>query len=184
MYKDRHWFQFLFKRIYFVHYYNSILSLLISNYQVQHSAQLFFSILCAKKEIGQRVFMFKAPADWNNLAVDIRSISLLGMFKHSLTPDFEKVSSCHDLLLKLSGIACASSHLSTVQTTFASYTALRHHWASSLCKILSRSICLGSDKMDHNESSITFSTCWRGCGLFFFQLISNPSQDRCQDRAM
>ena len=39
------------------------------------SAQLYFFVLCAKKTTGKIAFKFKAPADWNNLPVDIRSIS-------------------------------------------------------------------------------------------------------------
>jgi len=47
-------------------------SFIQSNYL--ENTQYFFFTPIVKKEIGERVFMFKAPSDWNNLPSNIRSL--------------------------------------------------------------------------------------------------------------
>ena len=95
--RHTHWLQLIFKCIYFNYppYLKQYLVPYTSNYEVRHSTQLYFSVPQVKKTIGKRAFKFKAPADWNNLSVEIRSISLLGLFKHALSAHFKINSLCY-----------------------------------------------------------------------------------------
>lgn len=93
-----HWLQRIFKCIHFNYpsYLQQYLVPVISNYQLRHSAQLYFSVPQAKKSVGKRAFMIKAPLDWNNLPSDIRYIASFGMFRHTLSAYFENDCSCKE----------------------------------------------------------------------------------------
>ena len=77
-----HWLQIIFKCINFNYpaYLKQHLVPFTSHYSIRHSTQCYFSVPHVHKTIGKRAFMFKAPADWNNLPVEIRSVSSFHMF--------------------------------------------------------------------------------------------------------
>lgn len=68
--------------------YNSVFYLKWSS---RRSAQLHFS----EKTTVTTASMFKAPADWNRVPVDTRSMSSLGVFKQTLSFYFELDDSCY-----------------------------------------------------------------------------------------
>lgn len=92
-----HWLQFIFKCIYFDYpsYLQQYFVLFSSNHQVRHSVQTYFLVPRVKKTIGKRAFMFKSVLDWNNLPVDIRSITSFRLFKQSLLSYFKVDCTCY-----------------------------------------------------------------------------------------
>ncbi len=54
-----------------------------SPYHLRHSAYYFFTPL-VKKVFGKKAFRYKAPADWNNLPSNVRSLTSFYRFKKGL----------------------------------------------------------------------------------------------------
>lgn len=109
-----HWLGFIYKcfNSYYPPYLKQYLFRLVSSHQVRHTSQLFFSVPCAKKAICKKVFKFKAPADWNNLPANIRSLPTLSLFMCALSSHLMVECSCrwsitlfHHLLMWLSHLA-------------------------------------------------------------------------------
>lgn len=80
------WFQFIFKCNYFSFpsYLKQYLTPLTSQYSLRHTSNLFFQTPRISKEMGRRAFKYKAPADWNNLPVLLRTVTSFPLFKSSL----------------------------------------------------------------------------------------------------
>ncbi len=80
-----HWLQFIFKCIHlnYPNYLRQNLILYSSPYSSRHSAYFFFTPL-VKKVLGKRAFRYKAPADWNNLPSNVRSLTSFHRFKKGL----------------------------------------------------------------------------------------------------
>ena len=93
-----HWLQLIFKCIYLNYppYLKQYFVPYSPIHQVRHSVQIYFSVPSAKKLIGRRAFMFKAPTDWNTLPAAIRSLASLGIFKHALLSHFQLVCTCYN----------------------------------------------------------------------------------------
>lgn len=96
MRRHMHWLQLIYKCIYFNYpsYLQQYLIPYTTSYHIRHSSQPFFSVPNVIKSFGRRAFMFKAPADWNNLPANIRSSSSLGIFKHALSSHLMVTCSC------------------------------------------------------------------------------------------
>ncbi len=94
--RHMHWLEFIYKsfNLNYPPYLKQYLSRFISTHQVRHTSQLFFTIPHVKKAIHKRAFKFKAPADWNNLPANIRSLSTLSLFKRALSSHFKVECSC------------------------------------------------------------------------------------------
>ncbi len=94
--RHMHWLQLIFKCIYFNYppYLQQFLIPYTSTYHIRHSAHLYFSVPNVNKSFGRRSFMFKAPADWNNLPTNIRSISSFVIFKRALSSHLNLACSC------------------------------------------------------------------------------------------
>ena len=70
-----HWVQVIFKCVYFncPSYLKQFLVPYRSSYSLRHMQYPFFSVPRIFKEVGRRSFQYKAPADWNNLPLSLRS---------------------------------------------------------------------------------------------------------------
>ena len=82
-----HWLLFIFKCVYFDYplYLKHFLIPHTSRYALRHIQQPYFEIPTnIQTEIGRRSFKFKAPMDWNNLPIEIRTITSFPSFKISL----------------------------------------------------------------------------------------------------
>ncbi len=90
-----HWLQFIFKCIHFNYpnYLRQNLILYSSPYHLRHSAYYFFTPL-VKKVFGKKAFRYKAPADWNNLPSNVRSLTSFYRFKKGLFSCFEISCNC------------------------------------------------------------------------------------------
>ena len=95
--RHTHWLQMVFKCIYFSYpiYLKRFLVPIPSTQRTRHSTQVYFTVQLARSKIGKHAFSFKAPSDWNNLPVNIRSISTFPLFKCALSSYFEVVCSCY-----------------------------------------------------------------------------------------
>ncbi|KAK0149616.1 hypothetical protein N1851_009629 [Merluccius polli] len=68
----------LFSNVYYFDYPSYLKQFLVpfsSTHLLRHTVQLFFFVPVVSKSIAKKSFMFKAPSDWNNLPINIRSIS-------------------------------------------------------------------------------------------------------------
>ena len=92
-----HWLLFIFKCIYFNYppYLRQLLEPYTSRYPLRHTQQPYFTIPRTSKEIGRRAFQFKAPSDWNNLPVSLRSVTSFNIFKASLLADLKPSCTCY-----------------------------------------------------------------------------------------
>ncbi len=77
-----YYFCIIFKYIHFNYpsYLHQNLILYSSSYHLRLSANNIFSPL-VKKVFGKKSFRYKAPADWNNLSLKVRSLTSFDMFK-------------------------------------------------------------------------------------------------------
>lgn len=94
--RQMHWLQQIYKCIHFNYpsYLQQYLIPYTSSYHIRHLSQPFFSVPNIIKSFGRRAFMYKAPADWNNLPASIRSSSSFHIFKHALSSHFMVTCSC------------------------------------------------------------------------------------------
>ena len=95
--RQLHWLQFIFKCIHFNYplYLKQYLDPFTSDYNLRHSAQIYFKVPTkVSTSVGKKSFRFKAPTDWNNLPVQIRSITSFHQFKTSLSSFLENNCSC------------------------------------------------------------------------------------------
>ena len=94
--RHNHWLQFIFKCIHsnYPAYLKQFLIPYSTPYHLRHSSQYFFIIPTVNKTIGKRAFMFKAPSDWNNLPLTIRSLTLFNRFKNALSSYLESNCTC------------------------------------------------------------------------------------------
>ena len=85
-----HWLHFVFKCVHFNYpfYLKQFLVPFSSTHHLRHTVQQFFSVPNVSKSISKKAFMFKAPSNWNNLPVNIHSISSFRMFKHGNTRSY------------------------------------------------------------------------------------------------
>ena len=82
-----HWLLFIFKCIYFNYplYLKQYLQTYTSRYALRHIQQPYFVVPTnMQKDIGRRSFMFKAPNDWNDLPIAVRTTTSFPAFKMSL----------------------------------------------------------------------------------------------------
>ena len=92
-----HWLLFIFKCIYFNYpsYLKQHLCPYSSRYPLRHTQQPYFEVPGnIQTEIGRRSFKFKAPDDWNNVPIAIRSITSFAVFKMSLFDSLKCNCSC------------------------------------------------------------------------------------------
>lgn len=91
-----HWIQFIFKCIYFgcPQYLNQYLTQVTSRYSLRSTHCLTFTVPRPKKEIGRRAFRYKAPYDWNELPISIRTVTSLGSFKEALLSHLQSPCLC------------------------------------------------------------------------------------------
>lgn len=91
-----HWVLFIFKCIYFncPSYLKSLLIPFRSSYSLRNMQYPFYFVPNISKEIGRNAFGFKAPSDWNNLPLSLRSISSYHCFKSSLFCHLKTNCSC------------------------------------------------------------------------------------------
>ncbi len=84
--RQYHWFQFLFKCIYFncPSYLKQFLVPSSSTYSLRHMQYPHFLVHRFFTEVGQRSFQYKAPSDWNNLPSSLRSIASFRLFRTNL----------------------------------------------------------------------------------------------------
>lgn len=133
-----HWLQLIFKCIHFNYpsYLQQYLVPITSNYQLRHSAQLYFSVPRAKKSVGKRAFMFKAPLDWNNLPSDIRSIASFGMYRHTLSSYLVIDFSCNEWCWHI----VSYTKIKFIIILWSTYIQFHKYywpvWPSSVCKVL------------------------------------------------
>ena len=95
--RQQHWLQFIFKCIHFNYpqYLKQYLDPFTSNHHLRHSAQIYFKVPTrVSTAVGKKSFRFKAPTDWNNLPVQIRSITSFHLFKTALSSYLEITCSC------------------------------------------------------------------------------------------
>ena len=95
--RQQHWLQFIFKCIHFNYpqYLKQYMDPFTSNHQLGHCAQIYFTVPAnVSNSAGKKSFRFKAPSDWNNLPVHIRSISSFQLFKTALSSHLEITCSC------------------------------------------------------------------------------------------
>ena len=95
--RQLHWYLFLFECIHFncPSYLKQSLEPYTSPYPLRHSQHPYFTV--PKKitsETGRRSFHYKAPSDWNNLPLALRSITSIGRFRSSLYSHLETTCSC------------------------------------------------------------------------------------------
>ena len=91
--RHQHWLQFIFKCIYFNYpqYLKQLLVPYTSSHQLRHCSQIYFSTPTSS---GKKAFISKAPCDWNNLPIHIRSITSFNLFKTALSSHLETTCSC------------------------------------------------------------------------------------------
>ena len=94
--RHMHWLQLVFKVIYFTYppYLKRFLVHIPSTQHTRHSTQVYFTLSSSQNKFGKHAFSFKAPSDWNNLLVNIRSISSLPLFKRALASYSEAPCCC------------------------------------------------------------------------------------------
>ena len=94
--RQQHWLQFIFKCIHFHYpqYLKQYLRPFTSTHQLRHCSQVYFDITTVSTSVAKKSFKFRAPTDWNNLPVHIRSITSFTLFKTALTSYFETSCSC------------------------------------------------------------------------------------------
>ncbi len=94
--RQMHWFQFIFKCIYFNYplYLKQYFVQITSNYQTRQSTYPYFLVPHNSKLIGRKAFKFKGPNDWNHLPVGIRSSPTLNCFNQALSSYLDTSCSC------------------------------------------------------------------------------------------
>ena len=97
--RHQHWLQFLFKCIHFNYpqYLKQYMVPYTSQHQLRHAAQIYFKVPPrVTSSVGKKSFMLKAPSDWNNLPLHIRSITSFRLFKTALSSHLEITCTCYD----------------------------------------------------------------------------------------
>ena len=97
--RQQHWLQFIFKCIHFNYpqYLKQYLVPYTSQHQLRHCTQIYFKVPTRVSNlVGKKAFMFKAPTDWNNLPIHIRSITSFRLFKTALSSNLETNCLCFD----------------------------------------------------------------------------------------
>ena len=92
-----HWYLFLFKCVHLncPSYLKPSLEPYTSPYPLRHSQHPYFTVPTRiTTEAGRQAFHYKAPSDWNNLPLSLRSITSLGRFRTSLYSHLETTCSC------------------------------------------------------------------------------------------
>ena len=91
-----HWLLFIFKCIYFncPPYLKQYFVQSTSSYPLRHLQHPYFELPSVSLVAGRRSFCYKAPSDWNNLPLALRSISSFGRFKTSLYSHLESTCMC------------------------------------------------------------------------------------------
>lgn len=81
-----HWVLFIFKCVYFTYppYLKDLLVCSTGPYNLRHSHYPYFLVPRFFKTIARRSFQYRAPNDWNNLSVSLRSTSSFNCFKSLL----------------------------------------------------------------------------------------------------
>lgn len=94
--RQYHWLQFIFKSIYlnFPSYLKQHLVLYNSQHNLRHDEQMFFTVPRVKRDVGKHAFRVRAPNDWNNLPVFIRSITSLTSFRRALLTHLQNTCHC------------------------------------------------------------------------------------------
>ena len=95
--RQQHWLQFIFKSIHFNYpqYLKQYLVPYSSQHQLRHTSQIYFKVPPRLTNlVGKKSFMYKAPTDWNNLPIHIRSITSFRMFKTALSSHLETTCTC------------------------------------------------------------------------------------------
>ena len=94
--RERHWLNLIFKCIHLDYppYLKQLLIPFSSTYNLRHTVQYFYSVPSFSKAMSKKAFKFKAPSEWNNLPLHIRSLPSLYQFKNSLRSHYKVVCSC------------------------------------------------------------------------------------------
>ncbi len=94
--KQFHWLQFVFKCVYFdgPPYLKQFLIPYNSSYSLRHMQHPFFFVPRISREVGHRSFQHKAPPDWNNLPLFLRSVTSFRCFRTSLYSLLKTTCSC------------------------------------------------------------------------------------------
>ena len=94
--RQLHWFLFIYKCIYFrcPSYLKQYLAQSTSSYPLRHLEHPYFKIPKIFNEVGRRSFCYKAPFDWNNLPLSLRSISSVSRFRTSLHSHLDSPCLC------------------------------------------------------------------------------------------
>ncbi len=91
-----HWLLFIFNCIHShcPSYLSQLLVPFSSSYSLRHLQHPFFFVPRISKVIGSRSFQYKAPYDWNNLPLHLRSITSFHCFRFSLFSHMKTTCSC------------------------------------------------------------------------------------------
>lgn len=89
-----HWLQFIYKCIYmdYSSYLKQYLIPFSSFYNLRHNYQIYFFVPQINKEIGRYAFQHKAPYEWNNLPISIRSLTSFS--KNALAQHLQNTCNC------------------------------------------------------------------------------------------
>uniref|UniRef100_A0A8C8E0L6 Reverse transcriptase domain-containing protein n=1 Tax=Oryzias sinensis TaxID=183150 RepID=A0A8C8E0L6_9TELE len=91
-----HWLLFIFKciNLSYPDYLKQYLTPFQSSYNLRHADQIFFAVPRVKKQIGKYSFNYKAPSDWNNLPLSIRSLTSFFAFKNACLVHLQHSCNC------------------------------------------------------------------------------------------
>ena len=93
--RQLHWFLFIYKCIHFrcPAYLKQYLTQTTSSYPLRHLQHPYFNVPRISNTTGRQSFCYKAPSDWNNLPLHLRSIPSYRSFRTSLYSHLD--STCH-----------------------------------------------------------------------------------------
>lgn len=91
-----HWLLYIFKCIYFNYplYLKQYLVPYCTPYSLRNADHAYFMVPHANNDYGKSAFCIKAPQDWNNLPLHIRSLTSYPVFQNALLSHLRNICSC------------------------------------------------------------------------------------------